>query len=476
MRQFNGMDSLFLYMDGAHAGMHGAFLQIYAPMPGVAVQDRFKVLLEHVRQRLDASPAFRRTLVRVPFDLDHAWWRDGCEVDLGHHVRHCVLPLPGTAIQLAEVYSRLTVQPMDLSRPLWEIHVVDGLDAMEGAPRDSFALVVKFHHAGADGVSATEITSALHGPPAEGPAPAVDAMPRESIPAAMRNSARLSLRLVRQLGTQLPHQARTVIERRLRRLAGVQKQPDGPRRERAGAAPRSLLNVPLSGSRSYTFLPLPLDSIRGVRERVPGATVNDVFLATVGGALRKFLLAQDGLPGDSLVGAVPVNVRQDDERGQAGNQFSIMRMPLRTDEPDPLRRLQRIAALSAQTKQAMGGSRGARKSVNLLSLIPAPLLAAAGGFMQFTRLTARLDPLINLVVTNVPGPRAPLFLAGARLLDINGVPPLMDGLGLVVAASSYDGALRVAVGGDIKVMPEPTLMKACMLESFEEVVAAAGAA
>lgn len=474
-RRFNGMDSMFYYMDAAHAGMHGAFLQIYAAVPGEGPATRYQRLVRHIEASLDKASTFRRHIVRTALDLDHARWVDGGEVDLAHHVRHLALPQPGTRQQLCEIYSQIFAQPMDLTRPLWEIHVIDELNAVEGVPPGSFALVVKFHHAGVDGVSATEISSALHDTqPIRRPYPPGSPLSlplmsqnegRTPVPMALRHSALLSARLGRALAAQLPIAGRAVLQRlRNRRKPATSKRSSSGR----AAAPRTLINVPLSTGRSYTFLPMDLQEIKTIREAVPGATVNDVFLAVAGGALRQLLLERDGLPSTSLIAAVPVNIRLENEKGQAGNQFTIMQVALRTDEADGIARLRSIVEASVAAKARMGGRSGGRKSVNWLNLIPAPLLSIASEALRRSRLTARLAPLFNLVVTNVPGPRETLYLDGARLLDINGAPPVVDGLGMVIAASSYEGALRVGVVACRNVLPQAEPMRQYLLEALAE--------
>lgn len=484
MRQFNGMDSLFLYMDSARTPMHGAFLQIYAPVPGERAAQRFARLRRHIASRLDTSPVFRRAILRSPLELDHAWWIDGVDIDLDYHVRHSALPEPGSLDQLHEAYARLYAQGMDLERPLWEIHVIDGVNGIPGVPRGSFALVVKFHHAGADGVSATEITSALHSTTPdrdEHPQALRDGTtlpPPPTLPDALRRGARQTAQFGQTLGRELaaraPTLARQFAAQLRKRMAPTVAAASGGARN----APRTPLNVAISPGRTYAHTSLDLAQIALIRKQVPGATVNDVFLAVCGGALRQFLLAQDALPSASLIGGVPVNVRVESERGQAGNQFTLMLARLGTNQADPLLRLQAIAEQSAQLKASMnqrsGKHSGARKSAGWFKILPASLLSVAFTAMRSTRLTAKMKPVINLVVTNVPGPAQTLYLDGARLLDISGVPPVMDGLGMVIAASSYEGALKVGIGGCRRVMPKPEAMRAHLDAAFDELLQATG--
>ena len=223
MRQLNALDSMFLYLDTARAPMTVGFLQIYSPEPKEDAVTRFQRLQKHVERCLDTSPVFRRALVRSPLDLDHAWFADDVDLDLSYHVRHYALPQPGTSDQLNDAYARICAQPMDLTRPLWEIHIIEGLDQVEGIPSGAFALVVKFHHAGFDGGAAADMVAALHRTDARRDntrAPGRRAMPAPSTPtmqstlqrSAMRY-ARFGTALGREIAARLPSLAKLVGKR-----------------------------------------------------------------------------------------------------------------------------------------------------------------------------------------------------------------------------------------------------------------------
>ena len=474
MKPLSTIDSFCLYADSPHAGLHGAFLQIYAGKPGESTAARFKRLLKHIESRLDASPVFRRRIERMPLDVDRALWVDGGDVDLHYHVRHTALPKPGNEAQLADAYAHIYARQMDMTRPLWEIHVIDGLDHCERVPANSFALIVKFHHAGFDGVTAVDITSVLHSSDKSSTKHAASLPSRkakEKLPEwsdRLLDGAQFYTRVGTALMLNLPSISAALVKQLL------------PRQPKAGpklpAAPHSLLNGLISNDRSFTYLGISLADIKQIRERVPESTVNDAYLAICGGALRLFLGDVRALPKASLIAACPVNIRAEHEKGAGGNKFGMMRVPLFTDEADPLKRLQRIAAFTSAAKATMGGRSGTRKSMAWLDMLPAPLLALASAALRGGRIAGRISPIVNLIVTNVPGPRDPIYLDGYELVDMFGVPPVADGAGLIIGTTSYRSQLRIAVGACRTIMPDPEKMQGFLRESAAALLSNPGAA
>lgn len=476
MKPLSTIDSFCLYADAPHAGLHGAFLQVYAGRPGESTDARFKRLRKHIERSLDAAPVFRRRIERAPFEMDRALWVDGGEVDLDYHVRRTALPRPGNDKQLAAAYARIYAESMDMTRPLWEIHVIDGIDASDRVPANSFALVAKFHHAGVDGVTGVDITSALH---SSEPGPArTNLKPQKArrktraeqppeLAGWMMESARFYTRLGKTLATHVPAISTALLNQ-------FRTQPKQKKsRRQAVIAPRSVLNGMISNSRSFTWQAVSLDDIKRIRQAVPGATVNDVYLAICAGALRLTLADTNDLPRSSLVAACPVNIRTEEEKGQGGNKFSLMRVPLATREANALKRLQKIAAFTGSLKSSMGDRGGARKSMAWLEMLPAPLLALVGAALRSGRLAARMAPIVNLIVTNVPGPRDTIYLDGYELVDICGVPPVVDGAGLIIGTTSYRNELRIAVGACKKIMPDAEKMRAALQASTVELLALA---
>ncbi len=475
-RQLNAWDSAFLYMDTPSTPMYGGFLHIYAPVAGESAARRYQRLRWHIEHSLDASPVFRRKIVRSPLDLDHAWFVEGADVDLDYHVRHYALPEPGNDEQLNEVYARIAVQAMDSNRPLWEIHIIDGLNAVEGVPRNGFAMFIKFHHAAVDGRSAAEITAVLHRTNAERnritrlkPYKAMPAPPAPTFTKALIGTAERYALLSVVVGRKLADRIPTISNALTKRLLRDAVVSDKPIRDKL-SVPQTIFNIEINADRCYTHLSLDLDEIRRIRTHVPYSTVNDVYLAVIGGALRTYLREHAALPKKSLIVGVTVDVRDESDRGKGGNHVALIRLPLGTDEADAARRLIRICKNTAQAKAALKRNPEAKskgQSVSWSRLIPAPLLWLLGGANRL-RLTARVKPLVNLGATNVPGPREVLYLDGARMVDFNGAPPFFHGVAMVINTTSYDNALRVSVTACRSVMPDPERMRECLRESFAD--------
>ena len=475
-RRLNAWDAAFLYLDTPATPMCGGFLHVYAPVRGESPTKRARRLRWHIERCIDASPVFRRLVERAPLHLDHGWFVDGADVDLDYHLRHHVLPAPGSDLELNGLLAHLAAQPMDLGRPLWEIHIIEGLDAVEGAPKRSFALYLKVHHAGVDGRSAAEMTRVLHSVrPARNrigrlpPLPAAPAPKRhtfaEALLGGMRRFAQLNVKVAETILEHAPRVGGGLVQRMLRELRGGAPKPTDTL-----VVPKCRFNTEVDTDRCYTHVSFPLATIGAIREQVEGCTVNDVYLAVVGGALRRYLQHHRELPSSSLVTIVTMDIRPEKERGKGGNFVMVLRVPLGTDEPDAVARLTSIARATQRAKsQVNRPTRGGQtqKSANWADVIPAALLWLVGSANR-ARIAARLPPIANVGTTNVPGPREVLYLDGARMIDFHGAPPTMHGTALVTNATSYDGALRVSVYGGRRVLPDPQRMRQYLQDSFDE--------
>jgi len=477
LRQFSGLDSAFLFMDSHHAPMHGAFLQTYAPVKGVGPKKRFERIVRLVESRIHTSPMLCRKVLRFPMNLDHPLWVEDENIDLEFHIRRVTLPKPGNFKQLCGMYAEINAQPLDLNRPLWEIHLIDGINAVAWAPKRSFALVVKFHHAGADGITATEITSALHddmpmhrrfGKPVRRKI----SSPEDSSPdgfsgiaGGLYRTSAAYVNLTYQMAKFLPDAGISLGKK----VLGLAQASSGEKAEKSSmVVPRSMFNGPISDARSYTNMQISLDAIKAMRAGCKGATFNDVYLTICGGALYRFMDHYGRSTPSSLIAACPVNVRLEAEAGKAGNQFSVMRIPLHSNEKDPLARLSAIVASTAESKKTEKSSGNLRQIADLAKSLPGPLIAGLGSILGSTHLMAKVQPLANMIITNVPGPRARLYLDGAELLDINGCPPIMNGLGIIMGASSYCDHMTITAWACKKMMPDAEVMHACMRAAFAE--------
>ena len=469
MQQLSAMDASFVYLETPHTPMHIGSVGIYDPSTAPGGFVRFKDILTFIQSRLGGARSFRQRLVRVPFDLDHPYWIEDPEFDIEFHVRHIALPKPGDWRQLCIQVARLHARPMDLTKPLWEFTIVEGLDNVEGLPPGCFALVSKVHHAAIDGMSGVEMSAAIHDLDAEmKPRDASDAWRPENMP----NVADL---LVRSYFNSLVQPMR-VMETIGRSLPGVAKLGSHVSKgdvsiRNARPAPKTKLNGKVGAHRVWDAVPFELSDIRAVKEAVPDATVNDVILAIVGGALRKYLSAKGELPRETLTAMAPISVRGEGDKGALGNMVSAMVVGLGTQIEDPIERL-RFVHEEAVNSKALTNAVGAKSLSDYSKLMPSAL--AGLGARLYTRVGAANAhaPVYNCVVTNVPGSRVPLYFAGARMVGMYGTGPIFDGTGLINTVYSYGPTIAISFTCDRGMMPDPAAYADALRSTFAEMRAA----
>ena len=408
------------------------------------------------RRRAPAPAAARSAggWCRCPFGLDLPYWIEDPDFDLDFHIRESAVPPPGDDRRLAETIARIFARPLDRNRPLWEIYLIQGL------PEGRVGLLTKIHHAAVDGVSGGEIFSVLLDTQPEGREipPAPDGQHGERAPGELSMARRGAVGLVKQplrVARSIPGTLPYLTE-----LPGVAAFPGGPRlsrtvgrlarrdprvlEETTARAPKTPFNGPISAHRRFAFGQLSLDSVRRLKSEF-GCTVNDVIVALCAGAVREWLLERDALPEDPLVAMVPVSVRTKEQRGQFGNRVSMMIVPIPTDEPDPRRRLLRTHELLLSAKQRHQALPADLLTDATTFIPPAVAALAARTAME---ILGRTRPALNLVISNVPGPRTPLYLAGAQLDAHYPVSVVVDGVGLNITVMSYRDHLDFGIVAD----------------------------
>ena len=298
---------------------------------------RFKEILRFFSSRIGQFPQFRRRLVRVPLSLDRPYWVEDPEFDVEFHVRHIALPEPGDWRQLCIQVARLHSRPLDPSKPLWEVYVIEGLENVDGPPPGSFALYIKFHHALFDGEAATEVTRAVHSltPDApedfDGPTPVRyaerDPSPFEVCSRALVHNAvglpKFSAFALRTTAGLVRTGAKVAAQNPAAVKAGIAALLKGDLSSLLPIkAPATRFSGPVSAHRVFEAVGLSMDDIRTIRQQLPGVTVNDVFMSVVGGALRKYLASKNELPATSMLAAVPMSLRGTDKTRKATRSAS----------------------------------------------------------------------------------------------------------------------------------------------------------
>ncbi len=445
MKRLSGLDASFLYLETPSMHMHVASVAIFDPRTAAEVPT-FDRIVELTEERLHLVPAFRQRLATVPFELHHPVWVDDADFDVRYHIRHTALPAPGTDRELAALAGDITSRPLDRSRPLWEMHVIEGL--ADG----NIAVVTKTHHAAIDGVSGMDLTLVLldltpDPPPVEPPAePFTPERPPSELSLLGYAVSSLSRQPVRVLRA-LPRTARGLFDAgRLRRTPNLTPPPMPFR------LPRTSLNVAISPHRGVAFTKVPLDDLKAVKNTF-GGTLNDVVLAVAAGALLRYFDGRGEHHDQSLAAMVPISVRTEEQAGTMGNQVSNMMVSLATNEPDPVARLHAISASTAGAKETHSAI-----GANLLgdwSEFFAPALAArAARLYSRMNIADHMSPPYNLTISNVPGPPFPLYSFGSQMVAMYPMGPINEGAALNVTVTSYLGEMEFGLHVDREAVPD----------------------
>lgn len=468
MDQLSGLDASFLYLETPNAPMHIGGVSIIDPETPNGPFD-LSMLRDLLLSRIHTSRTFTQKLVEVPLKLGKPYWTEDDDFDIDRHLQRTQLPEPGGWKELSALMAWEFSQILERDKPLWELVLVEGLETVEGIPPGSLALISKIHHAAIDGVSGSEIMSALYDPTREPrPVPPPEPRPPETLLSRsklVRRSGRSLLKVPRELSSTVGETVKGVVRSGAAWGLKHVHPPPFP-----FTAPRSRLNVAVTRNRTWSAAILSLDRIKEIRRSVD-ATVNDVVLTVCAGALRRYLLGKEGLPEKPLVAMVPISVRTEDERGSMGNQVSAMLVSLATDVDDPSERL-RIIHESAISSKIHHQAIGARTLADYSQFIPFGLAGAGARLYTRMHLAEKHRPIFNLVITNVPGPQVPLYVAGARLLAHVGAAPLFDGMGLILPIFSYAGHLAIGATSSREIMPDVDVFTDYLKSSLDELEAA----
>jgi len=469
LKQLSAQDAQFLYTQTANNLTHIMGVYIYDPSTAPGGFVRFKDIIRHVESRVHTSPLFKRRLHRLPFDMDHPYWVEDEHFDIEAHISHARLPEPGDWRQFCIATARYFSKPMDMNRPLWDIYIIEGLDRIPGIPKGSFAMLHRVHHAAVDGASGAHAFIAMSDIDAKGtpaipePPPVEDLGDPPSSAEALSRAWSASLQSPVKFMNALMKMSPAIISSARKAIEGGM----------TAGVPETRFNTAVGPHKMFDGTSVALSDVALVRQKVPGATVNDVVLTTVGGALRKYLAKHKELPKESLVAVAPINLRGKDKgAGKAstpGNQVSAMSVPVRTDIADPLARLAAIRDYTVEAKEAKAGV-SARIMTDLSQHIPGATMAAVARLVTSERFAVRGT---NLFISNVPGAQVPLYLAGAQLVMQHGMAPLANNMGLFVATPSYNGRIAFSIICERAIMPDIAFFRECIDESFAELMAAA---
>ncbi|MBB6425842.1 wax ester/triacylglycerol synthase family O-acyltransferase [Sphingopyxis sp. JAI128] len=466
LKQLSAQDAQFLYTQTANNLTHIMGVYIYDPSTAPGGFVRFKDIIRHVESRVDTSPLFKRRLHRLPFDIDHPYWVEDEHFDIEAHMSHARLPEPGDWRQFCIAVARWFSKPMDMNRPLWDIYIIEGLDRIPGIPKGSFAMLHRVHHAAVDGASGAHAFIAMSDIDAKGTPAIREPPPIEELGKAPSSAETLSRAWSASM--QSPVKFMNALMKMSPAIVASARKSIAEGGMTAGV-PETRFNVPVGPHKMFDATTVALADVAEIRKKVPGATVNDVVLATVGGALRKYLAKHKELPKESLVAVAPVNLRgKGGKAATPGNQVSAMSVPIRTDIADPLERLAAVRDYTVEAKEAKAGV-SARIMTDLSQHIPGATMAAVARLVTSERFAVRGT---NLFISNVPGAQVPLYLAGAKLVQQHGMAPLANNMGLFVATPSYNGRIAFSLISERAIMPDIAFFRECIDESFADLMVA----
>jgi diacylglycerol O-acyltransferase len=449
MNHLSGMDASFLHLETPESPMHVGSLQLL-DLPAGYEGDFAEDAKKYLSGRLHLASVFVRKLAMMPFDLANPVWVDDDDLDLDHHIHHVIMPRPGTPAQLERLVGRLHSSLLDRSRPLWEIHIIEGLQTGQ------VALYSKMHHAAIDGQAGVAVAKALFDisqTPAPVKAPRVTRRPDSSqlgmaelASAALSNTVQQYVKLIQSI----PATAKAITSVLLPVSEATGKRtfelPKGLK-----TAPKTPLNVSITNQRSFAGRSVPLAEIKQMA-KATNTSLNDIVLAICAGALKRYLADYGCRPTKPLIAAVPVSLRSEGNT-DLNNQVSVMLVSLATDISDPLERLAAIHDSSSEGKKLTGNVKAAIPT-DFPSLGVPSLMSGLASLYGRSGLADKLPPVANVAISNVPGPSFPLYFAGAKLANYFPVSIPNHGLALNMTVQSYNGSLEFGLTACRRAVPD----------------------
>ena len=470
MKQLKPQDAQFLFMEDGKIASHITSIMVCDQSTAKEQPVRFKNILSLVEERLSNSPLYSQKLLRLPFDVDFPYWVEDPHFELEYHVRHGRLPEPADWRQLCIHIARFHSRPLDMTRPLWEMYVIEGLDNIEGITPGSFAIAMKMHHAAVDGTSAQKFMFSMMDLGRDGPAiippPVGKALLRETSVSnqiiaakAAVNNITAPIKLARAAFNLAPTVAKATLKSAFKRNSTSAKIPS------------TRFNGSVSPNRAFDAAWFDLKDFKMIAKSFGDAKINDVVLAVCGGALREYLQSKKELPDESLIVTAPVNKRgsSDAISGGDGNDISAMSLPLFSNIANPVDRLKSIVRESQSAKSQKSGL-ASRVATDLSQHVPAATLSALSPIL--IQLGGG-DRISNAFVSNVAGVQFPVYFCGCEVTHAFGMAPIGAGMGLFIATPSYNGKMAFSITTTRQIMPDTPYFMDCIRRAFKELKDAA---
>ncbi|NRB02071.1 MAG: wax ester/triacylglycerol synthase family O-acyltransferase [Rhodobacteraceae bacterium] len=459
MKQLSGLDASFLYLETEQSPMHVAGLTLYDKPVGFkgSFYKHFRTFFEG---RVHLIKVFGKKLAKTVMQMDHPGWVDAGDLDMDYHLQSIKLPKPGTMKQLEDTVAELHADLLDRKKPLWQFHVIEGLQSGQ------VALYSKVHHAAIDGGAGVEITKALYDLT---PEPREVRPPEPKVEERKPTTPERAILNLHDLATNAMRQQLAAIEA-VPKVMGQMTNLLTPLLNGALGlpqlvAPKTAFNVSIDKKRSYAARTVSALEMKAI-SKATGTKLNDVVMAVCGGALRTYFQEKRALPDAALVAFVPISTREAGDSAQ-NNQVFGMTCSLATNYGDPLKRLKIVARDSGTSKAFAGSVKDAAPTD--FTMLGAPwFLPGLVQMYQTSRLADTLPNVANVTISNVPGPPVPLFCAGAQVTDLYPVSIPANGVAVNITLQTYMGKLHFGITADHKALPDADYLCDLLVSSFEE--------
>jgi diacylglycerol O-acyltransferase / wax synthase len=458
----SGLDAAFLYTETPTSPMNiGSVVIIEGSLD-------FKTFRDTVHSRIHQFPRLRQRLVYVPFSVDYPYWADDPNFDIDLHIKHVALPKPGAWKQLRDVASHIFSGQLDQNRPLWSLMFVEGLDNIPQVPKGSVAIVSRIHHVAIDGVGGAGLLSLfLDFTPEIKEIPE----PRPFHPKPLPNDLELIVNSTMSFAKD-PLKFPKIVSNTLKATlkAGFLTRMHSAELPTAPfTAPSTPFNGLISARHKWNSAIISLERVQNLKN-IMGTTLNDILLGICSGAVRRYLLEKGKLPEKSLVAMVPISTRSHDSH-HTDNQISAMLVQIATQIADPIERLETIHENNNRGK-TYHKAIGAKTLSSMADAIPFGIANQAAKLYSRFKISEFHKPVFNLAITNVPGPRMPLYLNGHKMISVMGAAPIIDGMGLIITILSYDGHITMSPVSDVNSIPDLDTFTKYLLDSANELEAA----
>lgn len=472
MDHLSGSDAAFLHLESPETPMHVGGLAILE-LPADYTGDFMVDVRKHIQERMHMAPIFQRKLVNMPFDIANPIWVIDEDIDLEYHIRHVIVPPPANRNTVDKLVARLHSSLLDRSRPLWEMHILDGLPVPDDLPKGTryVGLYSKMHHASLDGMGGQVLMEAIMDVTSVPRPPKKRVRRRESAKGDNYGIAELAASGVMHNISQS-----VKLTKNLPKLTSVaydiikpSKNADGSKMKRMKwLAPKTPLNATITNQRSFARFSIPQEEFKKIA-KLNKVSLNDVVMAISGEGMVRYFADEDFSVDDPLLAAIPVSVRPEGNT-ELSNQVSMARMSLATNVKDPLARLQEINASSTHAKTLMSDV----KSIFPTDFpsIGAPwLVSSIASTLTRARVANSLPPFANVLISNVPGPNITLYFAGAKQISTYPVSIPYHGMALNITLQSYNGWLDFGVISCQKLVPDIYELAQHIKQAYQDLLA-----